>query len=147
MSALPVYIKSFPEYADNMGYITERAFVILLCFLCFFNSPLLFGRSGLQLRARIQLGFVEAFSTTLGFSHRLSQIDRCHFKHSVVNFVPPVYHNFAFLMNLFWFLPSGLLVFFCFLDARSLCFLYRAGYDCFIFLVQKFYVVASWMII
>ncbi len=38
MNALPVYINSFPEYADNMGYITERAFVILLCFLCFFNS-------------------------------------------------------------------------------------------------------------
>ncbi len=37
------------------------------------QQPLLFGRSGLQLRARIQLGFVEAFSTTLGFSQRLSQ--------------------------------------------------------------------------
>jgi hypothetical protein len=60
-----------------MGYITERAFVILLLFsFASSTASLLFGRSGLQLRARrIQLGFVEAFfSTTLGFSQRLSQI-------------------------------------------------------------------------
>jgi hypothetical protein len=64
-----------------MGYITERAFVILLLFsFASSTASLLLGRSGLQLRARIQVGFVEAFfSTTLGFSQRLSQIT-LHFK-------------------------------------------------------------------
>jgi hypothetical protein len=108
-----------------MGYITERAFVILLRFLCFFNSRFCSGRSGRKLRPRIQLGFVEAF---LNHSRILSTTlpNRYHFKHSVVDFVLRVYHNFAFLVNLFWFLPSGLLVF-GFLDARSLCFSLQGG--------------------
>jgi hypothetical protein len=108
-----------------MGYIRERAFVILLDFLGFFNSRFCSVVLDSSCAQEFNSASVEAFSTTLGFSPTTLP-DRCHFKYSVVNFVLRVCDNFAFLVNLFWFLPSGLLVF-CFLDARSLCFLYRAG--------------------
>jgi hypothetical protein len=131
-----------------MGYITERAFVILLLFsFASSTASLLFARSGLQfarenstrLRRSFFLNHSRILTTTLP-DHSPFQ------KHSVVNFVLRVYHNFAFLMNLFWFLTSGLLVF-CFLDA-TLFSVFFTGPAMIIasFLEQKFWVVASWMI-
>jgi len=131
-----------------MGYITERAFVILLLFsFASSTASLLLGRSGLQLRARIQVGFVEAFfSTTLGFSQRLSQIT-LHFKNiqlwiSCFVFTTILHSSWissGSSLRGFWFFASLMhTLFSVFFTGRAMIIAS--------FLEQKFWVVASWMI-